>query len=146
MSRISPIIPQRDDPFETDTSEDVRWFHIDTQTLKSVMVEAKSSDYRVSEADGGDQMALVPALNDYIAFSFQGIPEVERIYARRQQDNVYYVRVAVKSDSDAGVRHSIYSKEQEIIKEFEMFDFDFDILLASDLMDQFIPLVYQRDH
>ena len=73
-------------------------------------------------------MTLVSSLRDFIASGFASIPEVERVYTAREAGaDVVYVRVGVRDPSDRDLRFRIYAKEKEIIGEFHMFNFDFDI-------------------
>lgn len=89
------------------------------------------------------QMALTPTVNDFVAFGFGKIPEVERVYTALH-DRAFYVRVVVDDDRNKNLRRRIYAKELEMINEFMIFDFDFDILAAAELVDPSLYLAYDR--
>ncbi len=91
-----------------------------------------------------EELAMPPTstVNDFAARGLGNIPEVRRIYTARQ-DCAFFVRVLVSDDRDKGVRRRIYAKELEMINEFKLFDFDFDIL-TTELTDPSFCLAYEK--
>ena len=89
------------------------------------------------------QMALAPTANVFVAFGFGTIPEVKRVYTA-QHDHAFYVRVVVDDDRDKNLRRRIYAKELEMINEFKIFDFDFDILTEVEFVDPSLHLAYEK--
>ena len=93
---------------------------------------------------------LVPTVKHFIALKISAVPQVEDVFTMVDEAfKTMYVYIVV-DDFDAAVRFSIYEKEQEIIDEFGMFDFDFHIIsrmgapLSECVNEPSIELTYQR--
>ena len=83
-------------------------------------------------------MELTQTVNDFVTSGFGEIPEVKRVYTA-QHDNALYVRVVVDDDRDRNLRRRIFAKELEMINEFTMFHFDFDIKPSAERDQQVQP-------
>jgi len=91
-------------------------------------------------------MALVAEVKDSVAAGFASFPEAVRVCMSRnpQADGAVHVQVAVRDPSDRDVRLRIYQKEQEIIREFERLDFDFEIVSSQEAPDTSMDLTFSR--
>ncbi len=65
-------------------------------------------------------------LNEFVALSLSGVPQVEAVYTSRSENLLYVWTVLIESDE--AIRKRIYGQEQAIIEEFPRFDFDFTLL------------------
>ena len=88
-------------------------------------------------------MELTQTVNDFVASGFGEIPEVKRVYTA-QHDHALCVTVVVDDDRDRNLRRRIFAKELEMINEFRMFHFDFDILTRVELVDPSLHLAYEK--
>ena len=88
-------------------------------------------------------MAIVPALKDFISWTFAEIPSVIRVYAN-QEGKIFYVRVVIADYRNRSVRMSVYEKEKEIINKFESFDFDFGVFPEDIALGDSLELTYRR--
>jgi hypothetical protein len=70
--------------------------------------------------------ALTLTLKQFVAFEMASIAEVESVFALRE-GNLWYINTIVP-DFDPLVDKKIFQKEGEVIDEFEMFNFDFNII------------------
>jgi len=76
------------------------------------------------------------------------VPDVERVLAKLQ-DRTLYVTVVVNHFNPA-VHTEIFRKEESIIDEFEMFDFDFEVIsregqdISECLTDPSLRLIFMR--
>lgn len=91
---------------------------------------------------------IVPTLKQFVVFSISKVPEVERILAMLQER---LLRVQIVVDAfDAQVRDKVYAKEESIIDEFGMFEFDFHIVsrrgrdISECPVDSSLELVFRR--
>ena len=89
-------------------------------------------------------MALTQTVNDFAVLGFGEIPDVKRVYTA-QHDDAFFVRVVVDDDRDRNLRRRIFAKELEMINEFRMFHFDFDILTRVELIDPSLRLAYEKE-
>jgi hypothetical protein len=93
---------------------------------------------------------LVPTAKHFVALKISAVPEVENVFTMVDDAARTLYVYTVVDDFDAKVRSRIYEKEQEIIDEFEMFDFDFHIIsrmgapLSECVSEPSIELTYQR--
>jgi hypothetical protein len=69
---------------------------------------------------------ITPTLNQFVALSISAVPEVEQV-STLLQGNALQVEIVVDA-FDAEVRNRIYERQEAIIHEFEMFEFDFYIV------------------
>lgn len=76
-------------------------------------------------------------IRDKIARRLASVPEVRKVCAD-QEGNVFHVRVAVADDRDREVRRKVYTKELEIVGEFETFEFEFAIVTDADGLEDFV--------
>jgi hypothetical protein len=93
---------------------------------------------------------LVPTAKHFVALEISAVPEVENVFTMVDDAAKTMYVYTVVDDFDAGIRSRIYEKEQEIIGEFEMFDFDFHIIsrmgapLSECVNEPSIELTFQR--
>ncbi len=93
---------------------------------------------------------LVPTVKHFIALKISAVPQVENVFTMIDEAFKTMYVYTVVDDFDAAVRFNIYEKEQEIIDEFGMFDFDFHIIsrmgapLSECANEPSIELTYQR--
>lgn len=143
MQIVEPILSaanQGPDWFCISTGADLGVFHV-KQDHESLNQASNAMPSRRAEEI---KMVLTSALKDFIASGFASIPEVERVYAlRHPREEVVYVRVVLPR-SDRVLRDKVYAKEKETIDAFEVFDFDFGIVTASDSIDPTLELVYKK--
>jgi len=94
---------------------------------------------------------IKPTLNQYVSVCMSAIPGVESVLTRLERgDDMMYVFI-VTNEFDLALHDAIFSKEERIIDEFEMFSFEFRILTrrgssVSDLLtvDESCDLVFAR--
>ena len=89
------------------------------------------------------ETAIVPAIKDFMAWKFASIPQVSKVYVD-QAHKVLYIRIVVPDDRNKGIRDRIHLKELEVIREFEMFDFDFYIESGEYDFDDPTRLIFKR--
>lgn len=131
-----------------ENSQELKLFTVGTGTLvpcfsdgeESTKISVGTNMFHQAEVL---QMAFTTTANDFVAFGFGRIPEVKRVYTA-QHDRAFYVRVVVDDDRDKNLRGRIYAKELEMINEFKIFDFDFDILTAVEFIDPSLHLAYEK--
>jgi hypothetical protein len=91
---------------------------------------------------------LSPNKRHFIAFLIATVPEVESVFTQAQDDFLHVYTVV--DAFDASVRKKIYEMELQIIDNFEMCDFDFQIVsrVGKPLSDLFndpdLELSFQR--
>ena len=116
---------------------------------------ARLDDFRegnllVFEASTQESKAIATAdLREFIAFEFSLVPEVEYVFTAFRENQIFYAWIVTDKFEDS-VRDQIYEREQAIIDEFSMFDFDFYIIARmgrslDDLIgDDSMHLTYAR--
>jgi hypothetical protein len=93
---------------------------------------------------------LVPTAKHFVALKISAVPEVENVFTMVDDAAKTMYVYTVIDDFVASIRFKIYEKEQEIIDEFGMFDFDFHIIsrmgapLSECVSEPSIELTYQR--
>lgn len=93
---------------------------------------------------------LVPTLKHFVALKISAVPQVENVFTMVDNAAKTIYVYTVVDDFDAAVRSNIYDKEQAIIEEFAMFDFDFHIIsrmgapLSDCVNEPNIDLTFQR--
>ncbi len=94
--------------------------------------------------------SLVPTVRHFIALMISAVPQVEHVFTVVDEAVKTMYVYTVIDDFDAAVRFKVYEKEQQIIDEFGMFDFDFHIIsrmgapLSECVNESAIELTYQR--
>lgn len=87
-------------------------------------------------------------INQFIAFQFSVVPEVECVYTAFRENHVFYVWIVIDR-WEKEVRRRIYQQQQAVIDQFPEFCFDFYIVpregeRVEDLISQSIDLAYVR--
>lgn len=109
-------------------------------------VEGKTQEFFCRKAM---YAALAPTLKQYICFSVGAVPKVESVFALRE-GRLWYVNTVVP-DFDPALDQTIYEKEANIIDEFAMFNFDFNIIsreghdVSECVTDPPFERIFQRD-
>ncbi len=115
------------------SGEEKRIFVPSSSYLKSVMTKA-----------------LVPTVQHFIALMISDVLQVENVFTMVDDGAKTMYVYTVIDDFDAATRAKIYEREQRIIDEFGMFDFDFHIVsrmgapLSECVNEPSIELTYQR--
>ncbi len=106
-----------------------------------------SSTFSENPAIGFTELSHNSELNEFIGFELSRVPEVTKIYAAFRA-SVFYVWIFLDS-FETKIRERIYVREQAIIDEFSMFEFDFYLVAAEEqdsgaMLSGPVDLVYER--
>jgi hypothetical protein len=88
-------------------------------------------------------------LRDFIAFEFSLVQEVEYVFTAFRENQIFYAWI-ITDDFESSVRESVYERQQAIIDEFPMFEFDFYIIARKGrhveelIGDESMHLTYAR--
>jgi hypothetical protein len=118
---------------------------------KTISVRSGGNAFLKSDQNTLNFGFIAPTIKHFIAAKISSIAEVERVLTMLDKVNkILYVNTVV-NDFDANIRSKIYDKEAEIIDEFEMFDFSFNIIsrrgreVAQCITDPGLELTFKRD-
>ena len=114
------------------------WISV-SSTAGGIISESRTIEFPVYSQNSG--------LNEFIGFELSMEPEVTRIYTAFR-GSVFYVWTLL-DNFETRIREAVYAREQEIIDEFPMFDFDFYLVVADDqdaesMISGPVDLVFQR--
>ena len=108
---------------------------VSTGGLERIILNAKEVRHKLAVRsdmaqsfvrNNGVLKALSRTVDDFLVDQFSRLPEVNYVYSE-QDGHVFYVWVVLK-DSDEGAVDRVLDAEERVIREFQNFEFDFNVI------------------
>ena len=111
--------------------EDNRLTQILAEQSEQEFADTSSSiaDYRTASTQGS-MASRTADLREFIAFEFSLVPKVECVFTAFRENQIFYAWIVI-NEFDSEAREDIYYRQQAIIDEFLMFEFDFYIVART---------------